>query len=130
MSGIYPPCISLPHPPDPSPYDVLAFPHIFVVDAPGKLPRYFRRVCCRLYQLHQLAMSTLYVHWDFSKDGHHSKVFKFVTWDPYSYAGDPWAALGSPGTTKESARPGSPSPGPRLPMGPGPCRLFCGSWES
>ena len=34
---------------------------------------------------------------------HHSKVFKLATWVPYSYAGDPWAALGSPGTTKEEA---------------------------
>ena len=33
---------------------------------------------------------------------------KLGTWDPYSYAGDPGAASGSPGTTKEAARgPGS-----------------------
>ena len=35
---------------------------------------------------------------------------KLATWDPYSYAGDPGAALGSPGTTKEAAGPGSPGP--------------------
>ena len=35
---------------------------------------------------------------------HHSKVFKSATWVPYPYAGDPWAPLRSPGTTKEAAR--------------------------
>ena len=50
-----------------------------------------------------MAMSILYPHKDFSKDAHHSKVFRLATWDPYSYAGDPWPALGSPGTTKEAA---------------------------
>jgi len=39
-----------------------------------------------------------------------------TTWDPYSYAGDQGAALGSPGTTKEVAGPGSPGLGPGLPM--------------
>ena len=52
-----------------------------------------------------MAMSTFYLHRDFSKDAHHSKVFKLATWDPCSYAGDPWAALEFPGTTKEAAGP-------------------------
>ena len=54
-------------------------------------------------------------------------VFKVATWDPYVYAADPGAVLGSPGNTKEAAGPGSPGPDPGLPMGPGPGRLFCGS---
>ena len=66
-----------------------------------------------------MAMTTLYLHRDFSKDAHHSKVFKLATWDPYSYAGDPWAALGSPGTTKEALRLG-PGPWPGPAHGPRP----------
>ena len=54
-----------------------------------------------------MAMSTLYLHTNFSKDAHHSKVFKLATWDPYSYTGDPWVALGSPETTKEAVGPGT-----------------------
>jgi hypothetical protein len=74
-------------------------------------------------------MSTLYLHRNSSSDAHHSKVFKFATWDPYSYGGDPWAALCSRGTTKEAAGPGSPGPGPGLPcpwpqvLVPGPRNL-------
>ena len=30
---------------------------------------------------------TLYLHWNFNKDAHHSKVFELVTWHPYSYSG-------------------------------------------
>ena len=42
---------------------------------------------------------------------------KLATWDPYSYAADPWAALGPPGTTKEATRAwphgqGRPGQGP------------------
>ena len=32
------------------------------------------------------------------------RFLKLASWDRYSYAGDPGAALGSPGTTKEAAR--------------------------
>ena len=58
------------------------------------------------------AMSNVYLHRDFCKDAHDSKVFKLATWDPSSYAGDPWAAVGFPGATKKAAGPGSPGPGP------------------
>ena len=75
-----------------------------------------------------MAMSTLYLHGNFGEDAHDSKVLKLATWDPYPYTGDPCAALGSPGTTKEAA--GSPGPAVGLPMGPGPGRLVCGSWDS
>ena len=37
------------------------------------------------------------------------QFFKLATCEPYSYAADPGAALGSPGSTKEAGRPG---PGP------------------
>ena len=72
-------------------------------------------------------MSPLYLHRDFSKDSHHSKVFKLAPWDSYSYAGDANGSLRISRTTKEAAGPGSPGPGLGLPMGPGPGRLFCGS---
>ena len=43
---------------------------------------------------------------------HHGKVVQLATWDTYSYAGEPGAASGSPGTTKETiAGPESPGPG-------------------
>ena len=41
-----------------------------------------------------MALCTLYLHMDFSKDAHHSKVFELATLKPYSYTGDPKAAHG------------------------------------
>ena len=37
---------------------------------------------------------------------------KLATWDPYSNTGDPVAASGSPGTTKEAAQGLGPGPWP------------------
>ena len=91
---------------------------------------YFKEALMNSTLHNHVARSTLYLQRDFSKDAYHSKVFELASQDPYSYAGDPRAALGSPGTTKEAAGAGSLGSDPGLPMGPGPGRLFCGSWGS
>ena len=59
-------------------------------------------------------MSISYLHNDFNKDALHGKVCQISNLGP-TFIRWPGAALGSPGTTEEAARPGSPGPGLGLP---------------
>ena len=63
-------------------------------------------------------MSILFPLVILSKKSTTERFSKLATWDPYSNTGDPVAASGSPGTTKEAARVRAQGAGQG--QGPGP----------
>ena len=75
-----------------------------------------------------MAMSNLYLHRHFSRDTHHGKVLKIINLGPIFIR---WRPKGSLRISRNHKRGGrARAPGPGLPKGPGPARLFCGYWGS